>query len=103
MYKTNIISEPPEAPKQLDVIGVGTRWLEFKWDSVKVYVTHYVLQMCVGRCIDWSNYTIGGSLSYTKISYLKPATMYTARVVAVNDFGSSSPSSNSSVSTQEDG
>lgn len=88
---------------QLEVVGVGTRWLEFRWDTVKVHVTHYVLQMCVSFCTDWSNYTIGGSLAYTKISYLKPATTYMARVVAINDFGSSSPSPNITVTTLEDG
>lgn len=103
MFKPYVVSEPPEAPKQLDVAGVGTRWLEFRWDPMKVHVTHYVLQMCVGRCADWSNYTVGGSLSYTKISYLKPAAQYTTRVIAVNDFGSSDPSPNSTVATLEDG
>lgn len=96
-------SEPPEAPKQIDVVGVGTRWLEFRWDSVKVHVTHYILQICIDLCMDWSNYTIGGSLSYTKISYLKPATLYTTRIIAVNDFGSSNPSPNNTVTTLEDG
>lgn len=95
--------EPPEAPKLLDVIGVGTRWLEFRWDLTKVPVTHYVLQMCVDHGLVWSNYTVGGSLTYTKISYLRPATVYTTRVIAVNDFGSSNPSPNNTVTTQEDG
>lgn len=95
--------EPPEAPKQIDVVGVGTRWLEFRWDSVKMHVTHYILQICIDLCTDWSNYTIGGSLSYTKISYLKPATLYTTRIIAVNDFGSSNPSPNNTVTTLEDG
>jgi len=85
------------------VVDAGTRWLEFRWDSVKAHVTHYVLQMCINLCSDWSNYTIGGSLSYTKISYLKPATQYTTRVIAVNDFGSSNPSPNNTVTTLEDG
>ncbi|XP_022178264.1 Down syndrome cell adhesion molecule-like protein Dscam2 [Myzus persicae] len=97
-----VVREPPESPKQLDVVDAGTRWLEFRWDSVKAHVTHYVLQMCINLCSDWSNYTIGGSLSYTKISYLKPATQYTTRVIAVNDFGSSNPSPNNTVTTLED-
>lgn len=101
--KNNVIQEPPESPKQLEVVGAGTRWLEFRWDAVKVHVTHYVLQMCINVCTDWSNYTISGSLSYTKISYLKPATIYTTRVVAINDFGSSNPSPNNTVTTLEDG
>lgn len=85
------------------MVDAGTRWLEFRWDSVKAHVTHYVLQMCTNLCSDWSNYTIGGSLSYTKISYLKPATQYTTRVIAVNDFGSSNPSPNNTATTLEDG
>lgn len=101
----NIITtlEPPEAPTQLDKVDVGTKWLEFRWNPVKVHVTHYVLQMCVNECPDWTNYTVGGSFSYTKISYLKPATLYTARIIAVNDFGSSNPSPNKTVTTLEDG
>lgn len=82
---------------------MGTRWLEFRWNPVKGHVTHYVLQMCVNDGLDWTNYTVGGSFSYTKISYLKPATLYTARVVAVNDFGSSNPSPNKTITTLEDG
>lgn len=105
MHKINTLysPEPPETPKQIDVVGVGTRWLEFRWDSVKMHVTHYILQICIDLCTDWSNYTIGGSLSYTKISYLKPATLYTTRIIAVNDFGSSDPSLNKTVTTLEDG
>lgn len=97
------VLEPPEAPKQLDVTSVGTRWLEFRWDSVKAHVTHYVLQMNINYGPEWSNYTVGGSVCDTKISYLRPATVYTARVVAVNDFGSSNPSPNNTATTLEDG
>lgn len=98
----NVIPEPPEVPNQLEVVGVDTKWVEFRWNPVKVHVTHYVLQMCINPCTDWSNYTIGGSLSYTKISYLKPATMYITRIIAINDFGSSNPSLNSTITTLED-
>lgn len=82
---------------------MGTRWLEFRWDSVNSHVTYYVLQMNINYGLDWSNYTVSGSLCYTKISYLRPATMYTARVVAVNDFGSSNPSPNITATTLDDG
>ncbi|VVC34250.1 Hypothetical protein CINCED_3A009503 [Cinara cedri] len=97
-----VVREPPETPRQLKMVATGTRWLEFRWDPVKVHVTHYILQMCINLCTDWSNYTIGGSLSYSKISYLKPATIYTTRVVAINDFGSSNPSPNTTVTTLEE-
>ncbi|XP_050422092.1 cell adhesion molecule Dscam2-like [Adelges cooleyi] len=97
-----VVREPPESPGQLDVVEVGARWIELRWEPARMHVTHYILQMCTNTCRDWSNYTVSGSLSYMKISFLKPATVYTARVVSVNDFGASDPSQNSTVSTLED-
>ncbi|XP_050520954.1 cell adhesion molecule Dscam2-like isoform X2 [Daktulosphaira vitifoliae] len=97
-----VVKEPPVAPKQLKVVEAGTRWLEFSWEPVEIFITHYILQLCHNLCINWSNYTINGSLTHTKVSYLKPATIYIVQVVSVNDFGCSNPSQNVTVTTLGD-
>ncbi|XP_039276469.1 Down syndrome cell adhesion molecule-like protein Dscam2 [Nilaparvata lugens] len=90
------VREPPEAPTRVEVVEVGSRWLSMRWapptPGLSAPITQYVVQFQEDSSLQWANVTVGGNLHSTKLNALVPATVYTLRLIAVNQVGAGPPS-----------
>ncbi|RZF32964.1 hypothetical protein LSTR_LSTR000834 [Laodelphax striatellus] len=89
------VREPPEAPSRVEVVEVGSRWLSMRWASPNPGVspvTQYIVQFQEDSSLQWNNVTVSGNIHSTKLNALSPATVYTVRLVAVNEVGAGLPS-----------
>ncbi|XP_039277671.1 Down syndrome cell adhesion molecule-like protein Dscam2 [Nilaparvata lugens] len=86
------VKEPPLAPRSVEVVEVGSRWLSVRWAAASSPVTHFLVQFQEETSPAWNNVTVSGSTHSAHLSALAPSTAYAIRVVAINDVGAGPPS-----------
>ncbi|XP_039276122.1 Down syndrome cell adhesion molecule-like protein Dscam2 [Nilaparvata lugens] len=88
------IKEPPGAPRNLDVMEVGSRWLSIRWlpPSGVTPTSQFLVQFQNDAATLWNNITVNGNTHTAHVSALIPLTVYFLRVIAINDVGSGLPS-----------
>ncbi|KAJ8871661.1 hypothetical protein PR048_027988 [Dryococelus australis] len=99
-------AEPPEAPEDVEIQEVGSRWLNVAWGppfSSHAPISHYVLQFQAGAGGAWSNVTTGGSARSARLAGLRPSTSYVVRLLAVNEVGISPASKAVAATTLQEG
>ncbi|XP_075216136.1 cell adhesion molecule Dscam2-like [Lycorma delicatula] len=89
------VREPPEAPTRVEVVEVGSRWLSMRWAPPSPShspTTQYVVQFQEDSAPTWNNVTVSGNIHSTRLNALSPATVYTLRLIAINEVGPGIPS-----------
>lgn len=102
----SVVAEPPDSPERLEVVEVGSRWLNLRWApplSSHTSITQYLVQYHDGEGESWHNVTVSGNTHTARLATLTPATRYTLRLLAVNEVGTGVPSSSTSAITLQEG
>ncbi|XP_075215282.1 cell adhesion molecule Dscam2-like [Lycorma delicatula] len=96
------VKEPPEAPSNVEVVEVGSRWLSLRWTPSASPVKQYLVQFQDEATNIWNNITVGGNTHSAHLSALLPSTVYAVRVLGLNDIGAGLPSNVISASTLQE-
>ncbi|XP_054278015.1 cell adhesion molecule Dscam2-like [Macrosteles quadrilineatus] len=99
------VREPPDSPERLEVVEVGSRWLNVRWSppiSSHTTITQYLVQFQEEGGGSWGNVTVGGNTHSARLSGLTPATHYNLRLLAVNEVGAGAPSSSTTAITLQE-
>lgn len=95
--------EPPESPRDVNVLEAGSRWLRLNWTVDTNDNTHFIIQFRPMHENTWYNFTISDSFNNYQIENLLPNTLYLIKVIAVNEIGRSKPSIDIMAKTLQEG
>lgn len=98
-----VFLEPPEPPKDVNVLEAGSRWLRLNWTVDTSDNTHFIIQFRPMHESIWYNFTISDSFYNYQIENLLPNTLYLIKVIAVNEIGRSKPSTDIMAKTLQEG